>query len=93
MTETDRQRRSDTGRHTEMNREKESRTKKAKEFDIDREMNRKSKRGFQSQKDLFENFKLQPAIFPFLNTSFVFTNYQPIQRNASYNRAVRIMHI
>ena len=28
-----------------------------------------------------------------LNTSFVFTNYQPIQRNASYNRTVRIMHI
>ena len=31
--------------------------------------------------------KLQP-----LNKSFVFTNYQPIQRTASYNRAVRIMH-
>ena len=27
-----------------------------------------------------------------LNTSFVFTNYQPIHRNASYKMTVRIMH-
>ena len=33
-----------------------------------------------------------PPFFLCLNTSFVFTNYQPIQRNASYNRTVRIMH-
>ena len=33
-----------------------------------------------------------PQFFLCLNTSFIFTNYQPIQRNASYNRAVRVMH-
>ena len=33
-----------------------------------------------------------PPLFLCLNTSFVFTNYQPIQRSASHNRAVRIMH-
>ena len=32
-------------------------------------------------------FKLQPATFPGLNTSFVFMNYQPRQCNASYNTA------
>ena len=34
-----------------------------------------------------------PPFFLCLNTSFVFTNYQPIQSFASYNRTVRIMHI
>ena len=34
-----------------------------------------------------------PPFFLCLNTSFVFTNYQPIQRNTSYNMAVHIMHI
>ena len=33
-----------------------------------------------------------PPFILCLNTSFVFTNYQPIQRNASYKRTVRIMH-
>ena len=33
-----------------------------------------------------------PPFFLCLSTSFVFTNYLSIQRNASYNRAVRIMH-
>ena len=39
-------------------------------------------------------FKLNsnPPFFLCLNTSFIFTNYQPIQRKASYNKAVRIMH-
>ena len=37
--------------------------------------------------------KLQPAIFPLSQHVIRFTNYQPIQRNASYNMAVRIMHI
>ena len=34
-----------------------------------------------------------PPFFLCLNTSFVFTNYQPIKRKASYNRTVRIMLI
>ena len=33
-----------------------------------------------------------PPFFLCLTTSFVFTNYQPIQRNASYNRTIHIMH-
>ena len=33
-----------------------------------------------------------PPFFLCLNTSFVFTNYHPIQHNASHNRKARIMH-
>ena len=33
-----------------------------------------------------------PPFFLCINTSFVFTNYQPIEHNASKNRAVRIVH-
>ena len=40
-----------------------------------------------------EGLNSNPSFFLCLNTSFFFTNYQPIQRNDSfYNRAVRIMH-
>ena len=41
---------------------------------------------------LYFTLNSNPPFFLCLNTSFVFTNYQPIQRNASYNRTVRIMH-
>ena len=40
----------------------------------------------------FSILNSNPPFFLCLNTSFVLTNYQPIQHNASYNRTVGIMH-